>query len=439
MAGLLESIFPSAGIMPEAPNLDDPMVLDRLIRQALGEPAPPSAISSVPPTAVTGSTPPPNQFDDLMSVIKDLAKPDPVRQGTGAPTDPSGAAPATAPRPHGPAPMPYQAGPSPLERLAATLQGGGDKGQGLIGRIGGMIGGGAGLERSRETENMTRQWLVRNGTDEDLATVVARNPELMQAIIKQRYAGEKHGLHPIYMRDDNGKLLIGQLTDRGGFKVNPAPQGLELTEGVDAHKLGTTVQLTGKKTGDAKGTMKIDVAGAAREKEVGEDEGKKPARFRAADNAMASLELDHQNVNRALDTALKNTGWFTAGFASVMEAAPGTPAHDLARTLDTVKAYLGFDRLQSIRDNSPTGGALGSVTEGEHKLLQSAWASVANSQDPRSLRDNLVYLKKVLADVKRNREAAFDRDFGDMPEVVDRKTIRDRTRKGTSNDPFGLN
>jgi hypothetical protein len=334
--------------------------------------------------------------------------------------------------------MPYQAGPSPLERLAATLQGGGDKGQGLIGRIGGMIGGGAGLERSRETENMTRQWLVRNGTDEDLATVVARNPELMQAIIKQRYAGEKHGLHPIYMRDDNGKLLIGQLTDRGGFKVNPAPQGLELTEGVDAHKLGTTVQLTGKKTGDAKGTMKIDVAGAAREKEVGEDEGKKPARFRAADNAMASLELDHQNVNRALDTALKNTGWFTAGFASVMEAAPGTPAHDLARTLDTVKAYLGFDRLQSIRDNSPTGGALGSVTEGEHKLLQSAWASVANSQDPRSLRDNLVYLKKVLADVKRNREAAFDRDFSDMPEVRDRKTIRDRTGKGPGNDPLGL-
>ena len=50
----------------------------------------------------------------------------------------------------------------------------------------------------------------------------------------------------------------------------------------------------------------------------------------------------------------------------------GTDARELASKVDTIQANLAFDELEKMRKNSPTGGALGQVTEMELRLLKSA-------------------------------------------------------------------
>jgi hypothetical protein len=100
------------------------------------------------------------------------------------------------------------------------------------------------------------------------------------------------------------------------------------------------------------------------------------------------------NVMGTLDTARKQIGTFTAGtLGSPLSLLPGTPAKNLAANLETIKANLGFDRLQQMRDASPTGGALGQVAIQELVALQSTIASLDIQQTPAQLRKNLDKIK----------------------------------------------
>jgi hypothetical protein len=115
------------------------------------------------------------------------------------------------------------------------------------------------------------------------------------------------------------------------------------------------------------------------------------------------------NVMTTLDTAVKQTGTFTAGtFGTPLSFLPGTAAKDLAANLETIKANLGFDRLQQMRDASPTGGALGQVAIQELVALQSTVASLDNQQSPSQLKKNLNKVKghyeKWRATVKKAME-----------------------------------
>lgn len=68
---------------------------------------------------------------------------------------------------------------------------------------------------------------------------------------------------------------------------------------------------------------------------------------------------------------------------------PGTPAYDLSRKLETILANVGFDRLQQMREESPTGGALGQVAVQELVALQNSIASLNQGQTKEQLIKNL--------------------------------------------------
>jgi hypothetical protein len=68
---------------------------------------------------------------------------------------------------------------------------------------------------------------------------------------------------------------------------------------------------------------------------------------------------------------------------------PGTDAYNLNQRLLTIKANLGFDRLQQMRDASPTGGALGQVAVQELQALQATVGSLDIGQDDKELAKNL--------------------------------------------------
>ena len=103
------------------------------------------------------------------------------------------------------------------------------------------------------------------------------------------------------------------------------------------------------------------------------------------------------NIMNTIGTAEKQISGFTAGtLGSPLSLIPGTPARDLASNLETIKANLGFDRLQQMRDASPTGGALGQVAIQELIALQSTVASLDNAQSPTQLKEILKRLRDII-------------------------------------------
>lgn len=125
------------------------------------------------------------------------------------------------------------------------------------------------------------------------------------------------------------------------------------------------------------------------------------------------------NVMNTLDSAVKQTGTFTAGsLGTPLSFLPGTPAKDLAANLETIKANLGFDRLQQMRDASPTGGALGQVAIQELVALQSTVASLDIQQSPAQLRKNLNKVKGHYTKWRETVKKAMDQNSPTIGETT---------------------
>ena len=157
-------------------------------------------------------------------------------------------------------------------------------------------------------------------------------------------------------------------------------------------------------------------------KEQGKAEGQRigtqPERLRAAKTALNELNIQQgvvqEDIDRAIKLAEQGGGMLgtTGAGGAVMSNIPGTDAYDLGQLLNTIKANIGFDKLQAMREASPTGGALGQVSERENTLLQSVLGALEQSQSQPEFVYNLKRLKDVLAGRQAEREAAFQSDFG---------------------------
>lgn len=106
-----------------------------------------------------------------------------------------------------------------------------------------------------------------------------------------------------------------------------------------------------------------------------------------------------QEVDRVL--GLMDNSWFpvTGAGGALLSRVPGTAAADVSKLLDTVRAEGAFGRLQQMREASPTGGALGAVTERELALLQATLGSLEQSQSSQQFRDNLNRVRNIYLDI----------------------------------------
>jgi hypothetical protein len=100
------------------------------------------------------------------------------------------------------------------------------------------------------------------------------------------------------------------------------------------------------------------------------------------------------SVLQEVRDAKKMVGMNTAGVGGILANVPATEARDLSNKLQTVKANLGFDRLQQMRQESPTGGALGAEAVQELVALQSTVASLDQMQSPSQLNQALEKIEK---------------------------------------------
>lgn len=95
-------------------------------------------------------------------------------------------------------------------------------------------------------------------------------------------------------------------------------------------------------------------------------------------------DAEEQSID-IIDKGSKPTG--TLGWATSL--LPGTDASRLEEAIRPIKAIIGFDRLQQMREESKTGGALGAVAVRELEFLQAVQGSLAISQDRQVIKNNM--------------------------------------------------
>lgn len=135
-----------------------------------------------------------------------------------------------------------------------------------------------------------------------------------------------------------------------------------------------------------------------------------PQASRALQSSVTNLDQDIQDVEKLLsdETGLKAiTGYFNANTPAIFADATRAQAR-----LDKIMSGAGFSALQAMRDASPTGGALGNVSNQEGSKLEKSVAAFSQAQDYQdfqdALRDYLIDLKTA----QENVQAAFDETYG---------------------------
>ena len=129
----------------------------------------------------------------------------------------------------------------------------------------------------------------------------------------------------------------------------------------------------------------------------------------------ASLATTHIDAIKGI---LKDSPSTTTGIAGAfLSQIPSTSAHDLDRRIDTLKAMIGFNALNEMRANSPTGGALGNVTERELALLQSTVASLELSQSREQFLENLALVEEQFNRVVHGPEGGGGAAPGEDPNL----------------------
>lgn len=127
----------------------------------------------------------------------------------------------------------------------------------------------------------------------------------------------------------------------------------------------------------------------------------------SAESAVKSSGIVIEDV-KALRNSIKKqkiidpvTG-ITGEVASGVAGSARKSAEGLVRT---IQANIGFDRLNQMRAESPTGGALGNITEQELRFLQSVLGSIDLNQKDKDIIRNLDRLEKIYSGIVKKAAA----------------------------------
>lgn len=139
----------------------------------------------------------------------------------------------------------------------------------------------------------------------------------------------------------------------------------------------------------------------------------------AQNKDQSTANLVTEDIGRAKDIIKKSPSLTTGFLGPVISKWGGTPAADLDSLLDTVGANISFDYLNTMRQNSPTGGALGNVTERELDLLRATAGNLKQSQSAEQLTFNLSRLERQFNQVIHGSETQPPSAADGVPEGVD--------------------
>ena len=238
------------------------------------------------------------------------------------------------------------------------------------------------------------------------------------------------GMPGLYERSTiSGKTRRVATPPRAGIKVN-ADGSIEI--GGPAQHAADLLDPPQTKGKDA--ALVFDSDGFARVSPNAQQKGLNAAALKFND-LKAKNDLVSDDINRALDvftvvdpeTGARsvNPDQRAVGAFAAMKDIPifggSTEAGTLESYLTTLQANVGFGELQAMREASPTGGALGQVSEREIAFLQALLGDIKQSRNPEILMYNLERLDTFMAGRQQRFQAAFEADYPTATEYVARR------------------
>lgn len=159
------------------------------------------------------------------------------------------------------------------------------------------------------------------------------------------------------------------------FPINPPP--------------GMTIESDGK--GGFKMTQGSGVGGAGAKAEAAKN---------AVQNKIDKAIALTQDLNLLEDRMQSmSPGVLGAAGRAAAEQIPGTFQAENKEIIDRVVATLTLENLQAMRNNNPTGAALGNVSDKDTSLVRDSATSLRNAQTPESFKKELVRLRNLQHDV----------------------------------------
>lgn len=236
-------------------------------------------------------------------------------------------------------------------------------------------------------------------------------------LAKQRSQQLQTGFTPIY-GTQGGQTTFVLPTNQGTVVQPNLPPGFQVAPQAQALNLGTSQLMIDRRTGQPMTQYPIDVRGEATQKAVGQETGKAmgewPQTARKIEEQLASLEQKQavgiQDIDRAMALIESSTLLPTTGIMGNFLKAFYQPGKDLEGLLKPVRSQTGYDELTTMRQTSPTGAAVGNVSDFETKELQSLRGNIEQSQSKPQLLANLQRLKDFMLEMKQRRRQAFAED-----------------------------
>jgi hypothetical protein len=244
--------------------------------------------------------------------------------------------------------------------------------------------------------------LLRNLQDIDLA-------ELDQQYRERTNADESFYAPAVGTID--GKPAYVQFGNRGSVRPADVPAGFTPQSRFEKIDAGDSWIIKDTTTGvtevipkqGAPGTN-MNVEGLGTDRTMTPAPGSSEALERAAAEEKAALanaasiqtaDVVTTDIDRAISSIKANPGMTTSWGALFTQDLGAGPAADVKKLIDTVRANVSFDKLQQMRAASPTGAALGPVSDFENKLLQATIGNLELSQNETQLLENLQRVKDI--------------------------------------------
>jgi len=275
----------------------------------------------------------------------------------------------------------------------------------------GSIGDSFGVPKPREVE------LVDDGNGGKLAVykdtkdpVGKNNIEGHGNTTDQKdYEAAMLGLPPEKRMPFNDWLL--QNKKAGATTINTGPTGIDYGKPEPGYAWkrdgnGNVV------TGDGGAPVQIPIIGGSAEK-AAKDAETAAAKTAAAKNTVSSIVTENideaiKQIEREKNDVVGSTGW-----GGLLTGVPGSDAKRMSGIMDTIKANIGFDKLNEIRAASKTGAALGPVSDFENKLLQATLGSLDQTQEAPDVLRNLKRIRRIYSGIV---EGEFVKDQNGTPD-----------------------
>lgn len=190
-------------------------------------------------------------------------------------------------------------------------------------------------------------------------------------------------------------------TQGGGISVNVGPQGVQYQDpprDFDYIRDETgTIKLFPSEGGGMAPRLQV-LHGSETHRDRVEQAKKLAATEKTKVTKSLVMMRTFDDINETMDKYEGSWVPLTGLGGKAVSLVPGTPAHDIGQSLDVIRANIAFGVITKMRQESPTGGAVGQLTDDERKALSDTMGALAQSQSKDAFRKNLKAVERTYLD-----------------------------------------